>query len=346
MNYFRYFDNTFLVVLFLVLLSIGCAEKAADPPTAVSPPTPLPFTLPPGYTASPLPHTFRQPTQFFVQDNQLWVAQLNGGEGEAMGQVVRVNLADGKRTIVIDQLDKPTGIALLDGLLWIATRDELLKLSPDESNSLAVVLTGLPNNGRSNGTLTVTPSGRLLYETSGTKRDDTSGRLWELDPQTGQQRELARGLKNGYAHVFDADGRLWITEIADGSIDDIILPGEINLVVEGADFGWPRCYGRILSGPDCNGVRPAVAILPEHSTPTSIAVSPFANNSLLVALWMTGEVVEIVFELEGDNAVGEIRPFLTDLQNPQHLITHQDGTVWVSEFRTGRIWVLEKSSNP
>ena len=327
--------------ILLVLLLVGCGGDKNGLVTAVSPtPTPLPFTLPDGYTAMRLPYTFRQPTQFFVQDGHLWMAQLNGGESEAQGQVVRVDLATGDRTVIIEGLDKPTGIALLSDLLWIATRDELLKMSSDDPDSLEVVLTGLPNNGRSNGTLTVTPNGRLLYETSGTRRDPTSGRLWEYDPQTNEHRELASGLKNGYAHSFDENGRLWITEIADGSIDDVTLPGEINLVVEGAHFGWPTCYGRILTGPDCEGVRPAVAVLPENSTPTGIAMSPFTENSLLVALWVTGEVIEVSFEMAGDNAVGEIRPFITDLQNPQHLITQPDNSVWVSEFRTGKIWVV------
>lgn len=203
-------------------------------------------------------------------------------------------------------------------------------------------MTGLPNNGRSNGTLTVTPNGRYLYETSGSRRIPESGRLWEYNPATGESRELASGLKNAYAHVFDGNGRLFITEVADGTVEDVTFPGEINLVVEGANFGWPTCYGRELAGPDCDGVRPAVAVLPEHSTPTGITQSPFAADTLLVALWVTGEVVEIPLTFEGDNSVGEKRPFIQNMQNPQHLITQPDGSVWISEYATGTIWVVKR----
>ena len=150
-------------------------------------------------------------------------------------------------------------------------------MDPDEPASSEVLLTELPNNGRSNGTLTVTPAGTLLYETSGTRRDSSSGRLWEYDPQNGKSTVLATGLKNAYAHVYDDLGRLWITEIADGSLGDVPFPGEINLIRPGADFGWPRCYGRELAGNDCTGVRAAVTVLPNNSTPTGIALSPFAQ---------------------------------------------------------------------
>lgn len=323
----------------LLLVLLGCGGEAVAPTaTAVV----APFDLAAGFVAKLLPYTFQQPTQFFVADGALWVAQLNGGESEGVGQVLRVDLASGEQAVVLDNLDKPTGIALLDGALWVATRDALLRADPAEPNSATAVLTDLPNNGRSNGTLTVTPDGLLLYVTSGTRRDASSGRLWLLDPQTGASRELARGLKNGYAHVFDENGRLWITEIGDGKIADQPIPDEINWVEPGADFGWPHCYGRELAGLDCDGVRPAVATFPVGSTPTAIAASPFAPNTLLVALWLTGEVVALPLTFGGDNATGEIRPFISQMQNPQHLISHED-EVWVSEYRTGRIWVIREN---
>jgi glucose/arabinose dehydrogenase len=327
--------------LLLFLLLAGCGDVGAGDETAVPPSSSPPFTLAAGFTARALPATFTQPTQFLVEGNYLWLAQLNGGENENQGQVLRLDLSSGQQTVIVEGLDKPTGIALLNGMLWIATRDELLRMNPDQPDSLVMVLTSLPHNGRSNGTLTVTPDGRLLYETSGNGNDPASGRLWQYDPQTNEQHELAQGLKNGYAHVFDGNGRLWITEIGDGSLDGVTFTDELNLVIEGADFGWPHCYGRELGGTDCTGVRPAVAVFPDHSTPTGIAVSPFAENALLVALWMTGKVVEIPISLVDSNAVGEYRPFISQMQNPQHLIVH-DGALWVSEFGTGKIWVVER----
>jgi glucose/arabinose dehydrogenase len=296
------------------------------------------LTLPAGFTGERLPYQFQNPTQFTVQGEYLYVAQLNGGENERLGQIIGINLNDGSRSILADGLDKPTGLAVLDNVLWIATRDAVLRLRLDGVSSLETILEDLPNNGRSNGTLTVTNRGTLLYETSGNRRDADSGKLWELDPETLETQVVASGLKGAYAHAVTADGRIWLTEIADGQVNGVTLPDELNLLLPGADFGWPRCYGRELAGPDCTDVRPAVATFAPHSTPTSVVVSPFATDTLLVALWLRGEVVQLPITHVGDNAVSEPEPFLSGFNKPQHLLIQPDGSLWVSDFADGRIY--------
>ena len=56
---------------------VGSSES-----TTLRPPT--------GLQIEALPYTFRQPTQFFVDDDILWVAQLNGGENEGKEGVHRI----------------------------------------------------------------------------------------------------------------------------------------------------------------------------------------------------------------------------------------------------------------
>ncbi len=323
-----------LLFVLLLLLS-GCADT---PPTAAPAESP-PFTLPPGFSAEALPTQFTQPTQFFVdEENQLWVAEINGPENAEAGRVVRIDLATGEQTVVATDLDKPTGIALLGDTLWVAARNTLVKVDSAEGPDSAIVaIDNLAFNGRSNGTLTVTPDGKLLATTTGRSSDPNSGRLWTFDPINGALDELASGLKNAYAHVYDADGRLWMTEIGDGSLDGVAYPGEVN-------YGWPTCYGRELAGTDCDDVVPAVAVLPDHATPTGIAVSPFEPDTLLVALWLTGEVVavDVSVSAEGEGVSGAVAPFISEMANPQHLVTMPDGTLWVSEYATGKIWIVER----
>ena len=331
------------VILLLTLFITACATANETlPATDNPPPETTPLVLSDGFMSEQLPYQFNRPTQFTVVDDVLYVAQLNGGENEQKGQVIQVNLESGEQIILAENLDKPTGITVLNNELWIATRDAILRQSLTDEGKIEIILEGLPNNGRSNGTLTVTPDNKILYETSGNKRDSDSGKLWALDPETLESTELASGLKGAYAHVVDENGRIWFTEIADGQVEGVTLPDELNLLEIGADFGWPRCYGRELAGPDCDNVRPAVTIFPAQSTPTSVAVSPFDPDTLLVALWVTSEVIQVPITFTADNAVGEPEPFLSGINRPQHLETQTDGSVWVSDYDSGNIYRIWK----
>ena len=338
--------KTFLAYLgcCAIFLSACQSPPASNQNTSISG-NPVTLDLPAGFSAVELPYRFDRPTQFTLVGDFLWVAELNGGENDQQGRILRIDLTTGEELIVLEGLDKPTGLAVVDQTVWVATRDAILQFNVEEDLEPQVVIGDLPNNGRSNGTLTVTPQQTIIYETSGNRRDADSGKLWEFDPADGEHRQIAAGLKGGYAHAFDDQGRLWLTEIVDGSVDGVTLPDELNLWVEGADFGWPRCYGRELAGPDCAGVRPAVAVFEPHSTPTSVAISPFADQTLLVALWVSGEVVSVRVSETADNAVGEIAPFLTEIGNPQHLLTIADGSLLVSDYAVGRIYQITKDSS-
>lgn len=284
------------------------------------------------------------PTQMIAgPDGRLWVAQLGGPENAGDGQVVAVDPSAGDVEVLLDGLDKPTGIAWLDGSLWIATPTQLQRADGQPPGPPQVVLDGLPNNGRSQGTLTVTPAGLLLYETSGRERDggavDGSGALWVLDPdRPDSPARLASGLKNAYGHVYDADGQLWATEVAE-PIGGVAAPDEVNRVAAGRDHGWPACLGDRTPVDSFGGdvarceetVRPHATFEP-GATPTSIVVSPFDDERLVVALWNTDRVVTVS---TGGAVRGE--PLLTGLGHPQHLLVDGDALL-VADHATGTIW--------
>ena len=107
------------------------------------------------------------------------MAVLNGGENAEEGQILRIDLSDGRQEILATGLDKPTGLAVVDEVVWVATRDAILRFPLAEPAAIETILSDLPNNGRSNGTLTVTGDNQLLYETSGNRRDEASGKMWQ-----------------------------------------------------------------------------------------------------------------------------------------------------------------------
>lgn len=327
----------------------GCVSAVDDP---VGDRDTLGLDLGPGLSIEVIHEDLIGPTQFVVgQDGTLTVAVINGGENDRQGQVVRIDPASGATEVVRSDLDKPTGLAVLGSDLWVMERDRLTRTGID--GIPVVVADDLPNNGRSEGTLTVTPDGLILFNTSGSKRGadvvDGSGRLFTVDPSSraGEPVEIASGFKNAYGHVFDDNDVLWSTEMSDGRFDGSTAADELVAVSPGQDHGWPRCVGNNrpvveFGGSEelCAEVPPSAAVFAPGATPTSVAVSPFGSDQLVVALWNEGRIVtvDLVAEAAGQNQDdgGGVATVIAGLSGPQHLVAVGDA-LYVSEFGRGRI---------
>lgn len=301
--------------------------------------------VPDGFTVTEVHAGLRGPTQFGPgPDGQLLVAQLNGGEGEGTGQILLVDPgSDAEPTVLFDGLQKPTGVALLGDEIWVM-EERTLSRGPVGGGELQVVLDDLPFNGRSEGTLTVAPDGRLLYNTSGTidgtMAAEGSGVLWALTPG-GQPEEVARGFKHAYARTYDGAGTLWQTEVSDGTYDGEPPLDELVAVAPGDDFGWPRCIGDRQpvtfyegTAAGCAATPRSQALFDPGATPTSVAVAPWDPETLLVALWNEGRVVAVP-RAQGDGPA-QVTDFLTGIAHPQHLLADGDRLL-VTDFDGGRI---------
>lgn len=301
--------------------------------------------LPAGYRAETVVTGLRGPTQMtFGPDGRLFVAQLAGGENSGVGQIVAVDLATGEQETLLRNLFKPTGLAVTGTDLWVMAGTRLLRapLTKTGVGAVEIVLRGLPNNGRSLGTLTLTPDGDLLFETSGALTQngpqEDSGILWRLEPDGATPEPLATGLKGAYGHTFGPDGTLYTTEVGDDPMNGSPPPDELNVVKAGANYGWPRCYGQQRPARNNGGTAQAcaetqtpLALFARGATPTSVAVSPFQEDTLLVALWVSSRVVQV------DANTGEVTPFLTNITLPQHLLV--DGnTLLASSFASGTVY--------
>lgn len=303
-----------------------------------------------GYGASVEIEGLQGPTQIAWIDDELLVAEISGGENDGTGRVSRMPIgesaASSNPVVLFTELDKPTGVAFFDDRVWVM---EATRLSQGSDGKLVSVAEDLPNNGRSQGTLTVTPDDRLLFDTSGSKSGGDvvagSGRLFQVQKASSDPQEIASGFKHAYAHTVDADGRLWATEMTDGRFDGEPAPDEVVGVVEGADHGWPHCVGdnRVVAEFDgsaerCAVVPASLAVFEPGATPTSIVVAPWDDAVLLVALWNRGQLVEI----RTDQPRTQIPAVVASgLQNPQHLLVDGE-TVLLAEFGTGRILRIER----
>lgn len=333
-------------VLMPLLLLAACDpgdEEASD----------VGFEVPDGFSATELATGLDRPTQMTDgPDGRVWVAQLAGEEDEGAGEVVAVDPSSGDIEVLLDGLDKPTGLAVADDHLWVV-EERSVASAPITGSGVGEptdVLTELPYNGRSLGTLTVTGDDTLLYNTTGARDDDGervegSATLWELDPAAPEDPEpLATGVQNAYAHAIDGEGRLWATEISAGQYDGDEAPELINRIVDGGEYGWPRCVADQApvsesggSREECAQTERPAAILEEASTPTGLVASPWEDDELIVAQWVTGEIVTVAPALDREEEQpAEPELFLEGLDNPQDLHV-RDGALLVTEHATGAI---------
>lgn len=304
------------------------------------------------YRVDPIVGGLEGPTQLALTDDAWFVAQLNGGESDGTGQVLRLDPDDlgADPAVVLEGLQKPTGVAVFAGELWVMEERRLTR-GPLDGSARTVVVDEMTYNGRSQGTLTVDGT-RLLFNTSGTTRlppgpdgspAEVSGALWAVDA-SGTITNLAWGFKHAYAHVVDNAGTIWTTEMSDGSYDGEPAADEVVAVANGANHGWPSCVGDnrpvVESGvtDPCAGVPGSQATFSPGATPTGIAVAPWDGERLVVALWVEGRVVQ--FSRSPSDAPAEIEPVTDQLLRPQHLIA--DGQrLLVTDHEAGTIVAIE-----
>ncbi len=280
------------------------------------------------------------PTQFTDgPDGLLVIAELAGDEEAHTGRIVAVDLATDARRVIVSGLDKPTGVLWADGVLWVMQRRGLARAkwahAEDEVGPLDDVLTDLPFNGRSEGTLTELPDGRILYETTGTLIGDDpapgSGTLWALDPTDETSTPIATGLKNAYAHTVLPDGRLVTTDIGDNISKAPVEEVNVIMPTGPTDLGWPRCPGDQA----CAGVVGPLSLFPVSATPTGVTV---IGANAYVTLFVTGQLMRVPID---DWAIGDapVEPvaIASGLHGPHTVQARADGTLWISEHEAGRI---------
>jgi glucose/arabinose dehydrogenase len=196
----------------------------------------------------------------------------------AIGRVLRFSLADPQRTI-----EDVIGGRSAQAPMPSTGRHPLVNFVFDREGSLYVAVGSASDNcEKEDGTL---PDPSLpCAETEG---DNPRGviRKYELRWPQGtvtRWRHYARGLRNSIAlGVHPASGVLlqgensrdYIHRRIPGMANDEEAPhDELNLIADGAHYGWPYCYDAGLASPEfpqarCAQYRAPFALLPAHAAP-------------------------------------------------------------------------------
>jgi len=163
------------------------------------------------------------------------------------------------RTTFIDHLNSPFGIVLVDGNLYVADTDAILRFPYVTGETHVTVpgtkLTDLPAgpiNHHWTKSLTASPDGSKLYVGVGSNSNITEngmaaeeGRaaIWEVDRQSGLKRIYAAGVRNPTGLAFEPQtGKLWAIANERDEIGPNLVPDYLTSVRDGGFYGWPYSY--------------------------------------------------------------------------------------------------------
>ena len=163
------------------------------------------------------------------------------------------------RSVLLEGLNSPFGMALVDGELFVANTDAIwrfsYKLGDTHLNFAGTKIVDLPAgpiNHHWTKNLIASKDGRKLYITVGSNSnvaengmDVEAGRasIWELDIKTGVHRIFASGLRNPNGLAWAATGgSLWTVVNERDELGSDLVPDYLTSVREGGFYGWPYSY--------------------------------------------------------------------------------------------------------
>ena len=275
-------------------------------------------TVPQGYTIQPIATGLRIPRQTLVLPNgDILVAEGSGGKQaptvrpkdfiagfiKSLGKSAapsgnRLTLlrdADGDGTYelqhtFVENLNAPYGLALVNGSLFVANQDALVRFDYRDGQTQASgppeLVTDLPSeiNHHWTKSLAAGPNGEFLYVGIGSNSNITErgmaaeqdrAMVWRIDAETGAHRPYATGIRNPTALTIQpGTGQLWAVANERDEIGPDLVPDYLTSVKEGAFYGWPYSYwGQNLD----ERVRPqdpqkvAAAIRPDYALGSHVA---------------------------------------------------------------------------
>jgi len=237
-----------------------------------------------------------------------WVKSFAGTAEKGGNRITLLRDADGDgvpevRSVFIDHLQSPFGIALVGHDLYVADTGALMRFPYTDGETQitepGVKLTDLPGGPIDHHwtkSLLASPDGTKLYVGVGSNSNITENgmqaeieraAIWEVDRASGAHRLFASGLRNPNGLQWEPKtGALWAAVNERDELGPDLVPDYITSVSEGGFYGWPYSYyGRHLD-PRVRPQRPdlvATAIVPDYALSSHVAplgMAFYSGNSL------------------------------------------------------------------
>lgn len=163
------------------------------------------------------------------------------------------------RTVFLDKLNSPFGVALVGQNLYVANTDAVVKF-PYRPGQTAITaapvkvmdLPGGPLNHHWTKNLIASADGKYLYATVGSNsnvaengmdKEDGRAAIWQLELATNKAKLYATGLRNANGMAWQPQSQaLWTVVNERDELGNDLVPDYLTSVKEGAFYGWPYSY--------------------------------------------------------------------------------------------------------
>ena len=310
-----------------------------------------------------------------TQTGDVLAASMRPGEIILLHRDADGDGASDGRTVLATGLGHPHGLALHGGFLYIGETEQIVRGRFDADartlGDLEVVFSGMPAGGNhTTRTISFGPDD-MLYVTVGSscnvcvEEQPYRASMLRMKPDGSAAATYATGLRNSVGFDWHPEnGGLYATDNGRDLLGDDTPHCELNLVEEGANYGWPYAYDDRQPDPDygpgnedrVQASKPLAHGFGAHRAPLGIrffppAVAPdgFVGAALaaLHGSWNRSElagykVVSLHFAADGSI---EQRDFLTGFElnedvigRPVEMAFGADGAIFISDDYSGSIY--------
>lgn len=191
------------------------------------------------------------------------VKQRAGATDESANRITLLQDTDNdgvadRRSTFLEGLNSPFGMALVGNDLYVANTDALMRFRYQEGQAQAtegekiVDLPAGPINQHWTRSLIASPDGSKLYvgvgsvsniAEHGMDKEEGRAAIWEIDPESGDHRIYANGLRNPVGMAWEpVTGELWVAVNERDQLGSDLVPDYMTSVEEGGFYGWPYSY--------------------------------------------------------------------------------------------------------
>jgi glucose/arabinose dehydrogenase len=225
-----------------------------------------------------------------------WVQSYAGTNAKGANRItlLRGVNADGSpqlRTVFLDHLNSPFGVALVGQDFYVANTDAIIRYSYTEGQTSITAagtkltdLPGGPINHHWTKALSASPDGSKLYVGVGSNSNITENgigaeyeraAIWEVDRMSGAHRIFASGLRNPTGLAWEPEsGKLWAVVNERDELGPDLVPDYLTSVQDGGFYGWPYSYYGQHLDPRVEPQRPDLvsrAISPDYALSSHVA---------------------------------------------------------------------------